>query len=243
MATEKRRLLYQILIFFVQVDALILTNFSTTQRIPTNQPLACHCFSSSEAPVKFSKRVLSYAHQCVDGYTIELNSLLWAGLIPTSASGSNLSMYPPSVDCPPPSNVTVMYGDFTTFIHQSRLRAQQEQGNSSVTFDPLDVVPYADGLSPGGGAPIVCFDETNISRLVNFKPEGEFSIEVCSRGYCRGDLRDSWFLANVDYPCVNNRQGPLCGQCKPGYAVTLYSTVSQHSIAILSRHPYKMFMG
>ena len=99
------------------------------------------------------------------------------------------------------------------------------QGNSSASFDPLDVIPYADGLIPGGGAPVYCFNSTNVSELVDFRQAGEFSIEVCSRGYCRGDLRDSWFVANVDFPCVDNRQGPLCGQCKPGYAVTLYSTV------------------
>ena len=208
------------------MNALILSNFSVTQRIPLNQPLACHCFSSSDAPVKFSQRVLSYAHQCINGYTIELNSLLWAGLIPTSTSGPDLSTYPPTVDCPRSSNMTVTFNDFTTFIHQSRLRVEQQQGNYSTAFDPLDVVPYAKGLSPGGGAPVICFSDANVSRLVNFEPEGEFSIEVCSRGYCRGDLRDSWFLANVDYPCVDKRQGPLCGQCQPGYAVTLYSTVS-----------------
>lgn len=210
-----------------QVNQLILTNFSVTQRIPTNQPLACHCFSSPDAPVKFSSRVLSYSHQCIDGYTIELNSLLWAGLIPTATSGSNPSLYPPNIiACPRiPPNATAVESDFTSFVHDSRQRAEIAQGNSSGNFDPVDVIPYANGLIPGGGAPVYCFNNTNISELVDFEQQGEFSIEVCSRGYCRGDLRDSWFVANVEFPCVENRQGPLCGQCKPGFAVTLYSTV------------------
>lgn len=211
-----------------QVNNLIVSKFSMTQRIPTNQPLACHCFSSSDAPVRFSSRVLSYSHQCINGYTIELNSLLWAGLIPTSNSGSNPSLYPPTVPCPAiPSNATLVESSFTSFVRESRRRTELMLGNGSARFDPLDVIPYANGLIPGGGAPVYCFDDTNVSRLVDFKREGEFSIEVCSRGYCRGDLRDSWFVANVDFPCVDNRQGPLCGQCTPGYAVTLYSTVSE----------------
>ena len=209
-----------------QVNSLLLTNYSITQRIPTSQPLACHCFSSSDAPVKFSQRVHSYSHQCLRGYTVELNSLLWAGLIPTATSGASLSQYPPDIPCLQiPVNATAEISALTTYIHQSRRSAERLQGNYSI-FDPLDVIPYANGLMPGGGAPVYCFNETNVSRLVDFERQGEFSIEVCSRGYCRGDLRDSWFVANVDYPCVKNRRGPLCGQCKPGYAVTLYSTVS-----------------
>ena len=218
---------YVSLTYCIQVNSLIVSNFSVTQRIPTNQPLACHCFSSSDVPVRFSSRVLSYSHRCIDGYTIELNSLLWAGLIPTPTSGSALSLYPPDIPCPAvPPNATAEISEFTSFVHESRRRAERAQGNFS-SFDPLDVVPYADGLIPGGGAPVICFNGTNVSMLVDFERQGEFSIEVCSRGYCRGDLRDSWFVANVDFPCVKNRQGPLCGQCKPGYAVTLYSTVSQ----------------
>lgn len=211
----------------LQVNQLIVTNFSVTQRIPTNQPLACHCFSSPYAPVRFSSRVFSYSHQCIDGYTVELNSLLWAGLIPTATSGSNPSLYPPNaVACPRiPPNATAVESDFTSFVHESRQRAEIAQGNSSGNFDPVDVIPYVNGLNPGGGAPVYCFNSTNVSELVDFERQGEFSIEVCSRGYCRGDLRDSWFVANVEFPCVENRQGPLCGQCKPGFAVTLYSTV------------------
>ena len=213
-------------VLYLQVNSLLLTNYSITQRIPTNQPLACHCFSSSDAPVKFSQRVLSYSHQCLRGYTIELNSLLWAGLIATATSDPSLSQYPQDIRCPQiPSNATADINDFTLYVRESRRNAERVQGNYSI-FDPLDVIPYANGLVPGGGAPVYCFNNTNVSRLVDFEHQGEFSIEVCSRGYCRGDLRDSWFVANVDYPCVQNRQGPLCGQCKPGYAVTLYSTVS-----------------
>lgn len=218
------------------MNALIVANFGVTQRIPTNQPLACHCFSSSDAPVRFSSRVLSYSHQCINGYTIELNSLLWAGLIPTENLGPALSLHPPNVSCPEiPQNATAVTSEFTTFIHQSRRKAELAQGNVS-SFDPLDVIPYADGLIPGGGAPVICFKDTNVSRLVEFEPQGEFSIEVCSQGYCRGNFRDSWFVVNVDYPCVNNRQGPLCGQCKPKYAVTLYSTVSHTKLQVANTY-------
>ena len=73
-----------------------------------------------------------------------------------------------------------------------------------------------------------CFRGSNVSELVAFNEmaDSEFSIELCTRGYCRGDIRDDWYLVDDDYPCVEHREGPLCGQCKPGFALTLYSTVS-----------------
>jgi len=75
-------------------------------------------------------------------------------------------------------------------------------------------------------APVKCYQGNNVSELVDYIPLEEFSIKFCTRGYCRGNPLSSWNLANVDYPCRENREGPLCGQCKLRYTVTLYSTVS-----------------
>ena len=88
------------------------------------------------------------------------------------------------------------------------------------------MVSYEGGIVPGRGAPVKCYQGSNVSELVDYIPPGKFSIKFCTRGYCRGNPLSSWNLADVDYPCRENREGPLCGQCKSGYAVTLYSTVS-----------------
>ena len=103
---------------------------------------------------------------------------------------------------------------------------RQLRSSSSVTnFEPVDVIPYFGPVDPGGGAPVKCFTE-NVSNVVEYTPDAVFSIELCSRGYCRGDSDSSWVVANESFPCAENRMGPLCGQCEPGYAVTLYSSVS-----------------
>ena len=95
-------------------------------------------------------------------------------------------------------------------------------------FQSVDVVPF-EGVVPGGGAPVKCYQGYNVSQLVDYVPPGEFSVEFCTRGYCRGNPLTTWYLADVNYPCAENREGLLCGQCKPGYAVTFYSTVSLNS--------------
>ena len=93
---------------------------------------------------------------------------------------------------------------------------------------PVDVVAYPGGVIPGGGAAVTCFNTSNVSSLVEFDAtdDGEFAIEFCTRGYCRGGPEDSWFLVDSDYPCIEHRQGVLCGQCEPGYSITMTSTVS-----------------
>ena len=143
----------------------------------------------------------------------------------------DLSLHPARVDCPDISNDAVLIEDgLTEWIMEERaeLVANGSKSISELSFNPVDVVPYEGDILPGGGAPIKCFEGQNVSQLVEFEPteDAEFSIEVCTRGYCKGDVRSNWYLVDVNYPCVVHREGPLCGECKPGYAVTLYSTVS-----------------
>ncbi len=213
----------------LQVNQLLLTEFSMTQRIPSDQPLACHCFDSPNVSVEFSSRLLSFPHQCIDGYTIELNSELWAGLIPTGEKHRTISDHPSRIDCPEiPADATPVPDSLTQWLMVAR-KDQIARGQATdLTFNPVDVVPYEGEITPGGGAPVKCFEGQNVSQLIDYNAmlDSEFSIEFCTRGYCRGDLGSTWFLVDVDYPCSANREGPLCGSCEPGYAVTLYSTVS-----------------
>ena len=81
------------------------------------------------------------------------------------------------------------------------------------------------GVHPGGRTPITCYRGNDVSALVRYKPAGEFTTEFCTRGYCRGDIRNSWVLSDVDYPCIVTREGLLCGKCREGYALTSYYTV------------------
>lgn len=211
------------LCYSFQVNAQINSTFLMTQRIPTDQPLACQCFSSpNQASVKFSNDITAWPHRCISGYTVELNSIFWAGRIPTKDSGPNPAKFPPPICCPA-VNATPVEDNLTQFFQFLR----QDEGNntSQGTLDPVDVVPYDGGVVPGGGAPVLCFNHS-IPELIDYKSQGNFSIEFCTRGYCRGNLRSNWFVVDVDYPCVGNRMGPLCGQCKEGHAVTMYSTVS-----------------
>ena len=60
------------------------------------------------------------------------------------------------------------------------------------------------GIVPGGGAPVKCYQDNNVSELVDYIPLGEFSIEFRTRGYCHGNPLSSWNLADVDYPCREN---------------------------------------
>ena len=131
----------------------------------------------------------------------------------------------PTEPCPelPINFIPIDDKNYSIWISQSR-RIDASNGISA-GFDPLDVVPYQNGATPGGGAPVVCYDTRNVSELIEYKPPGEFTVGICTRGYCRGDAESMWFLSDVDFPCIDNREGVLCGQCSHGYAVTLYTTV------------------
>lgn len=226
----------------LQVNQLILSNYSVTQRIPTDQPLACQCFiynqkvmdrfrSSAQDPSvqNQSRSDLLATSNCIQGYTVQLNSLYWAGCISMATSPSPL----PVTTClkNPENPQPIDDRNYTVWIRESR-RIDASNGVSS-GFDPLDVVLYENGAIPGGGAPIICFDTRNVSELVDYRPPGEFTVDICTRGYCRGDSQSSWFLSDVGFPCIEDREGVLCGQCKAGFAVTIYTTVSIRTVAIL----------
>ncbi len=148
---------------------------------------------------------------------------MWGGLF--SADGEVLDdFYPPTMPCPSTefsTNVTYL-DNLTNFVLEVR---KLDEINQELNFDPVDVVSYLDLIAPGGGAPVMCFNKS-VEDVVNHKSKGVFAIEQCGQGFCQGDGRDTWLVANVSFPCAENRMGPLCGQCKPNYSVTLYSTVS-----------------
>lgn len=199
----------------LQVNDLMTSVYNYTQRIPVDQPLACNCLNETgpnNITSHLNQQALSLSHTCIRGYTIQLNSILWAGLIP---HGTSAPLFPSSVPCPiPPLNYEPITNELTTFIMETR-----------TTFDPVDVVTYERGVHPGGSGPIRCFHD-NVSELISYKPNGEFTLEFCTRGYCRGNQLSSWFLSEESYPCISEREGVLCGQCRDGYALTSYSTVS-----------------
>lgn len=205
-----------------------MINTSITQRIPTDpyQPLGCHCFKLDDSLVKFSAEVESLPSECIVGYTVSLSGSLWAGLLPGDGDEMD-GEYPPTISCPDlegGENISSSYiqDSLTSFIMRYRTMAFN---NRRLNFDPVDVIPYKGIINPGGGAQVKCFNFT-VSEVVNHKSSAIFSIEQCSQGFCQGDSSTTWVLANVSYPCAANRMGVLCGQCKPGFAITLYSTVS-----------------
>lgn len=207
----------------------------TTQRIPLINPLACLCSIPSrevkeEIPhliPAFSDRTTSLPHSCLNGYTVRLSSLLWAGYIPTGETHANLEAHPLNIACPDvpvPANTSYTSVDdrLGDWIARERLL------RVSLDSNPVDVAPYPGNVTPGGGAPVRCFRANNTTSLVEFdaRDDGEFAVEFCTRGYCRGGPQDSWLLADVEYPCVEHREGVLCGQCEAGFSITMYSTVS-----------------
>ena len=200
-----------------QVNSLLTSVYANTQRIPEDQPLACNCLNETgphDIQTYLNPHTLSLPHTCIRGYTVELSGILWAGLIPR---GDSAPLYPPSVPCPvvPPDSQPIT-NPLTQFILAAR---------ANTTVDPVDVVTYERGVHPGGRAPVRCF-HANITELVTYRPDGEFSLEFCTRGYCRGNQLSSWFVSDEEYPCISEREGVLCGQCRSGFAVTTYSTVS-----------------
>jgi len=105
---------------YSQVNQLIVSQFSSTQRIPVYQPLACQCFSSENATIHFPSRVLELPHSCVAGYTVSLNSILWAGLVPVSDSESDTTSPPATIPCPVLSvNATPIQDSLTEWVMQN----------------------------------------------------------------------------------------------------------------------------
>lgn len=209
------------------MNRLILTTYKTTQRIPIDQPLACQCYANTNT--KFGEAVDFYKGQCIAGYTVELNGALWAGLIPPANS---VIEELPTVPCLIPTNSSMLIHDaVSAWIEAARQDQLQRVGaTDDPDANPVDVVPYDGIIVPGGGAPVTCYANYSVSDLVDFNHNGEFSIDLCLRSFCQGNLQSSWYLSDVNYPCVENRQGPLCGQCKPGLSQTLTSTVSNRGM-------------
>lgn len=210
--------------FIGQVDAIILQSYSTTQRIPIEQLLACQCFV--ESSVAFGDMVEKYSNECVGGYTVGLSGILWAGLIP-QRNETELNELPTVACYDTYDNETVQPDRLTQLIDDARAEQLRLLGPSQ---DPdivlVDVVPYGGGVIPGGGAPVKCYANYTLKELVGFRSNGEFSIDLCTRGYCRGNVDTSWYLSDVTYPCSENRQGVLCGECKSQLSLTLTKTVS-----------------
>lgn len=207
---------------------LIANKFRFTQRIPTDQPLACQCFSQGDNRTKFTRRVESLPSLCVFGYTVQLSGFLWAGFIPREGgkSAGAISEFLDTIPCPYVNGSDVTTPPISDSLTNVVRRYRAGSGNRTVSDLRLqDVIAYYGLVAPGGGAPVRCFEE-NISSVVAYQIDAVFSIELCGQGYCRGDVESSWYLANESFPCTENRMGPLCGQCVPGYAVTLYSSVS-----------------
>ena len=206
-----------------QVNHLILTKYRSTQRIPHDQPLACQCYKDSN--VQYSEAVKFYKSMCISGYTVELNSAIWGGLIPIN--GSSIQELP-TVPCFNISNASnILLDAFSANIYAARKKQMEVLGiTEDPNTNPVDVARYYQGkVVPGGGAPVKCYANYSIRELVDFRPNGEFSVDVCLRDFCRGNSQTYWYLSDVDYPCVTNREGTLCGQCKPGFSQTLTSTV------------------
>ena len=190
-------------------------------RIPTDQQLSCICYTRTN--VSFDVLGGSLLSDCIIGYTVELSSLLWAGLLPPDGEQSVNELT--TIQCPSGSASDPNDLDsFAAFLIQERARQNNLTGaRANPAANPTDVAPYLGLVTPGGGAPIKCYTGYNLTELVEFKPNAVFSVDLCTRGFCRAD-RD-WFLSDVTYPCVENRQGPLCGQCRPGLALTVTTTV------------------
>ena len=90
---------------------------------------------------------------------------------------------------------------------------------------PVDVAPYEGHIVPGGGAQVNCFKTVNLSSIVNSQMNYQSVIYPCPAGYCQVNPTGIWIASDHNFPCVENRQGVLCGQCKEGFAVSPLTTV------------------
>ena len=167
-----------------------------------------------------------YDSECIQGYTVNLNGLLWAGLIPLR-NMTELNELPITSCYDSFSNETAQSDSLTLLVTEARAKQLALLGSSqNPDANPIDVVPYQGGVVPGGGANVKCYANYTMDELVDFKITGEFSVDLCTRGYCRGDEETSWYLSDVNYPCSENREGVVCGQCRAGLSLTLTTTVS-----------------
>ena len=200
---------------------LINEEYQNIQRIPSSQPLSCQCYS----PHSYGSAARFYQPSCINGYTVKLSSALWAGLIPTGTSEIDKL---PSVPCLTPNSNDVLIEDsLTSLINEARERQLLTLGGAEdPNANPVDVIPFMGVILAGGGAPVTCYSNYTVDELVAFRPNGVFSVDYCHLGFCRGNPQSNWYLSDINYPCLETREGVLCGQCKPGLSQTVTATVS-----------------
>jgi len=207
--------------------------YSYTQRIPHPQILACKCITDELCHGKLD---LDHGSNidCIQGYTVAFDGLYWAGIVPPVDNNHNTlaSLSSPCDTVPSVTSYTNNSMEWAswTFIHVSN--STRRSASEAVAANPIDVAPYLGYITPGGGAEIMCFTGIEISSLIEFQEEGEFFYDLCVPGYCKADITESWIMTNVSYPCVDNREGILCGQCKPGYAVKPQSWVCVYTLNV-----------
>ena len=105
-------------------------------------------------------------------------------------------------------------------------------------MSPVDVASYEGSIVPGGGAPVKCYSTANASQVIRYKNEQrqQTVIYPCPAGYCKIDPSGVWTASNTNFPCVDKREGVLCGQCKEGFAVTPLSTVNDTYVLLSTHH-------
>ena len=209
-----------------QVKSLLQEKYSHTQRIPQQQLLTCNCIADGSCNLHGYDPVEGAT--CALGYTVAFSGINWAGIVPP-VNGNHDTLKSISSPCTTVTAAMPFTSNLTKwatweFNHASEGRTRST-GSEGVAANPIDVAPYFGIITPGGGADILCFNDINISNLIEFKDKGEFYYDLCVPGYCKADIEESWIITNVSYPCNDNREGVLCGQCKPGYAVKPQSWV------------------
>ena len=202
-------------------------DYSYTQRIPRPQLLSCDCIADGSCKDRLGHDAAE-AVDCILGYTIEFRGLYWAGIVPPVDNNrdtlASLSSPCTSMSSTMPYTNNVTEWTSWSFNHVSE-GTTRSIASEIVAANPIDVAPYLGTITPGGGADVICFSGINISYLIEFEEEGEFFYDYCVSGYCKADITEYWIMTDVDYPCDDNREGIMCGQCKPGYAVKPQSLV------------------
>ena len=170
---------------------------------------------------------------CIRGYTIRFPGAYWAGIVPP-VGGNHTTLTSMSSPCNTTSSAKHFTNNMTEWVswtqnHEHIYNRTRKRfrtiGSETIAANPIDVAPYVGKIIPGGGAEILCFNDIYISSLIEFPEKGEFFYDLCVPGYCKADITEDWIITDVNYPCDDNREGILCGQCKPGYAVKPQSWV------------------